>query len=139
MKTQFLRSILVPCAAFALAFILTYDISAQAAKTTRPAAGATRTLKATGTPPLVSVTGRVETFSGKPIRNAAIMLMNIKGGAIFTASGSMGYYGFYGVVPGQTYILGVFHGRFLFASPTQVIDVNADQSIILVGEENMLF
>lgn len=87
----------------------------------------------------VSLSGRVLTPGGRSIRNATIILMDIDGPTQVAVSGSLGYYSFTGIIPGRTYVLGVFHPRYLFASPTQTIEINADQTgVILIGEEDWL-
>lgn len=87
----------------------------------------------------VSLSGRVLTPGGRSIRNATIILMDLDGPTQIAVSGSVGYYSFTGIVPGRTYVLGVFHPRYLFASPTQTIEINADQTgVILIGEEDWL-
>jgi hypothetical protein len=85
---------------------------------------------------LVRLSGRAVTPGGQFIRNAAVMLMDADTGAIRgTVSGSLGYYQISGIVPGRMYILMVAHARYLFASPTQFIEINGDiQNVILIGE-----
>jgi hypothetical protein len=85
----------------------------------------------------VRLSGRVVTPAGRPISNAKIILMDIDGPTQVTVSGGLGYYSISGIVPGRTYVLGVFHKRYIFASPTQTFEINTDQNnIILLGEEN---
>src|SRR5690606_34975757 len=85
---------------------------------------------------LVTLSGRVLTPGGIFIRNAAVIVMDAGTGATQgTVSGSMGYYQITNIVPGHTYVLMVFHSRYLFASPTQFIDINEDiPNVILIGE-----
>lgn len=85
----------------------------------------------------VSLSGRVVTPTGKFIRNATLVLIDLDGPTQVAVSGSMGNYAFSGIIPGRTYVLGVFHPRYLFASPTQTIEINSDQTgVILIGEDD---
>ena len=85
----------------------------------------------------VSLSGRVITPAGRPIGNARIILMDLDGATRVVRSGHLGYYSISGIIPNRTYILGVFHPRYIFASPTQTIDIDSDRTdIILLGEEN---
>lgn len=85
----------------------------------------------------VSLSGRVVTPTGRPIKNAKIILMDLDGPTQVTVSGDLGYYSISGIVAGRTYVLGVFHKRYIFASPTQTLEINTDQNnVILLGEEN---
>ncbi|HSI88266.1 MAG TPA: carboxypeptidase-like regulatory domain-containing protein [Pyrinomonadaceae bacterium] len=95
-----------------------------------------RTIVPQGQNGLVTLSGRVVTPGGKFIRNAAVILMDAGTGSTQgVVSGSMGYYQITNIVPGHTYILMVFHNRYLFASPTQFIDINEDiPNVILIGE-----
>lgn len=63
--------------------------------------------------------------------------MDLEGATQVTVSGGLGFYAITGIVPGRTYVLGVFHKRYIFASPTQTLEINSDQNnVILLGEEN---
>ncbi|MDM7921817.1 MAG: carboxypeptidase-like regulatory domain-containing protein [Pyrinomonadaceae bacterium] len=85
----------------------------------------------------VSLSGRVITPTGKPIGNAMIILMDLDGATRTVFTGQLGYYSFSGVIPGRTYIVGAFHKRFIFASPTQTLDIDSDRTdVIFLGEEN---
>jgi hypothetical protein len=85
----------------------------------------------------VSLSGRVVTPTGRPIKNAKIILMDLDGPTQVTVSGDLGFYSISGIVAGRTYVLGVFHKRYIFASPTQTLEINTDQNnVILLGEEN---
>ena len=97
----------------------------------------TRVTKTTfGENGLATLSGRAITPGGKFIRNAAIILMEMESSSTqATVTGSMGFYQIRNIVPGKTYILMVFHSRYLFASPTQFIEINKDiPDVILIGE-----
>lgn len=85
---------------------------------------------------MATLSGRAVTPGGKFIRNAAIILMEMETGSTqATVTGSLGFYQLRNIIPGNTYILMVFHSRYLFASPTQVIEINKDiPDMVLIGE-----
>lgn len=133
---------LLKSALIALAALLTFALPVTAAsedpdkKKSAPSGTAARKTVSQGQNGLVTLSGKVVTPDGKFIRNAAVIIMDAGTGATQgTVSGSMGFYQVTNIVPGHTYILMVFHPRYLFASPTQFIDINEDTpNVILVGE-----
>lgn len=140
MRSSPFRSAIV--AAIAAIFISAMPVSAsdpQDPDKEKKKAAATRgrvTRTTLGENGLATLSGRAVTPGGKFIRNAAIILMEMESGSTqATVSGSMGFYSIPNIVPGKTYILMVFHARYLFASPTQFIEINKDiPNMILIGE-----
>ncbi len=71
----------------------------------------------------VAVSGRVRTATGSGIRNA-VLTLTAPNGSIHTArSGSFGYYRFFNVPAGETYIIRLTAKRFAFAHSSIVISV----------------
>jgi hypothetical protein len=72
-----------------------------------------------------SVSGRVTTAGGRPIRNVTLV---ISGGSLgepkYARTNSFGYYRFLDLEGGQTYVLSVAAKRYTFANPTRVITLD---------------
>ena len=75
----------------------------------------------------VTVSGRVLTAGGLPIRNAIVSISggNIPGG-VKTLSSSFGWFTFPGLQSGQTYTITVGARRNTFAQPTRMVTPQAD-------------
>ena len=75
----------------------------------------------------VSVSGRVLTAGGNPIRNAILTITggNLPG-ALNAQTGSFGYYTFSGLQPGQTYTITVTPKRGVIAQPTRMVTPQSD-------------
>jgi len=71
----------------------------------------------------VTIGGRVRTEKGKGIRNARVTLTDANGATRAVLSGTFGAYRFADVAVGETYILFVSGKRFVFANPTQIVNV----------------
>ena len=75
----------------------------------------------------VSVSGRVLTAGGNPIRSVTV---SISGGGLpaplIAQTGSFGYFTFSGLQSGQTYTVTVSAGRNMFAQPTRMVTPTAD-------------
>jgi hypothetical protein len=72
----------------------------------------------------VTVSGRVLTLDGSGLRNARIVLIDMRGNIRTTLSGAFGYYRFSAVEAGQTYIFTIVSKRYEFAS--QVLPVTEE-------------
>ena len=87
----------------------------------------------------VSVTGRVKTPEGRPIKGANIVLKDADTNQVVrtTFSSSFGYYRLEPIETGHFYVLSVTHRRYLFAFPAQLIEINEDRSgVDFTGEAN---
>ena len=71
----------------------------------------------------VAVSGRIRTANGSGIRNAVVTLTAPNGSTRTARSGSFGYYQFFTVAAGETYIVSVAVKRFVFTQPSVVIGV----------------
>ena len=71
-----------------------------------------------GTAASPSLSGRVLTSDGRGIRNAAVVLTDSRGVSRQATTGSLGYYRFDDVQPGETYVLSVAAKRYSFAART---------------------
>jgi hypothetical protein len=73
----------------------------------------------------VTVSGRIFSASGRPIRNA---IVSITGGSVSSKSqtGSFGWFTFPGLQSGQTYTITVAAPRNTFAQPSRMITPQAD-------------
>ncbi|MEO6392221.1 MAG: carboxypeptidase-like regulatory domain-containing protein, partial [Pyrinomonadaceae bacterium] len=73
------------------------------------------------------LSGRVLDANGRPISNA---LVTISGDGLATPTmaqtGPFGYYQFTGLEVGRTYVITVRSGRFTFAEPTRLVELNAE-------------
>src|SRR5204862_7795802 len=69
-----------------------------------------------------SISGRVMTSEGQPIRNAVITLRgNSLGTPLKATTDSFGYYWFSGLTAGETYVVTATSQRFTFTVPSRVI------------------
>ncbi len=72
-----------------------------------------------------SISGRVLTTDGRPIRNA---LVTVTGNSLVeprtTQTGSLGYYTFDDLRTGETYIVTVTQGRYIFQTPSRVVSLS---------------
>lgn len=85
---------------------------------------------------LASIGGRVRMTNGKGIMNVLISLTDASGETRCTRSGISGRYRFDDVPTGQTYILTATAKRFVFSSPTQIVNVAEDlNEIDFVADE----
>lgn len=83
----------------------------------------------TGAATSVTVSGRVKTPEGKPIKGANVVLKDADTNAVVrsTFSNSFGYYKLEQIETGHMYVLIVTHRRFLFALPSQVLEINEER------------
>ncbi|MBK9216366.1 MAG: carboxypeptidase regulatory-like domain-containing protein [Chloracidobacterium sp.] len=69
-----------------------------------------------------SISGRVMTADGRPIRNATV---TVTGNGLseprVVQTGSFGYYSFDGLATGETYVVTVSQRRFIFQTPSRVV------------------
>jgi hypothetical protein len=72
----------------------------------------------------VSVSGRVQTQSGRGIANARIVLTDQNGEVVTAISNGFGYYRFEGIQVGETYFFTVRHKEYQFAP--QAVTINND-------------
>ncbi len=71
-----------------------------------------------------TISGRVLTADGRPIRNARVIISgNSLEQPITVTTGSLGWYSFDGLATGETYVLTVNSKRFTFTTPSQVINL----------------
>jgi hypothetical protein len=69
-----------------------------------------------------SISGRVTTADGRPIRNANVVISgNALEHPITVATGSLGWFTFDGLATGETYVVTVNSRRFTFSTPSRVI------------------
>ncbi|MGI8639953.1 MAG: choice-of-anchor Q domain-containing protein [Pyrinomonadaceae bacterium] len=76
----------------------------------------------------VTVGGRVLTASGRGIRNVYITMTDLNGNSRLAVSTAFGYYRFEDVAAGETYIISASAKRYLFGQPSQVLNINEDNS-----------
>lgn len=72
----------------------------------------------------VSISGKVTSRSGKPIKDTIVFLTDDQGFARRTVTSLNGTYRFENVESGRTYILNVRNKTFRFAQPTRVVSVS---------------
>jgi hypothetical protein len=85
----------------------------------------------------VTVSGRVKTPGGRPIKGATIVLKDSDTNEVVrsTISNSFGYYRLDQIETGRLYVLAITHRRYLFVQPAQLIEINEDKSgIDFVGD-----
>ncbi len=85
-------------------------------------------------PPNVTISGRVTTPGGQPLRNAIVTLADANGTRRTATTGSLGFYSFSNVPPGQSYTAAVVSRRYRFAPRTITADGNLT-NIDFVGLE----
>lgn len=74
------------------------------------------------TPTADSISGRVVTFDGRPIRNAVVTISgNSLASPVTAATTSFGSYSFSGLTAGETYVITVATQRFTFREPSLVV------------------
>ncbi len=71
----------------------------------------------------VAIGGRV-TVGRRGLARARVTLTDMNGETRYAITNSFGYYHFDDVAAGETYILSVFHKRYTFAQPSQVLNVS---------------
>jgi hypothetical protein len=87
----------------------------------------------------VTVSGRVKTPEGKPIKGANVVLKDADTNEVVrsTFSNSFGYYKLDQIATGHSYVLIVTHRRYLFALPSQVLEINEERpGTDFTGEAN---
>ena len=90
-------------------------------------------------PTSVTVSGRVKTPEGKPIKGASVILKDADTNAVVrsTFSNSFGYYKLGQIETGRMYVLIITHRRFLFALPSQLLEINEERpGTDFTGEAN---
>lgn len=75
---------------------------------------------------MVSVGGRVQTETGRGIRNAVVTMTDQSGTTRTTRTTALGRFRFTDVAAGETYIFTVKGKRFEFVQPTQVLNVGEE-------------
>jgi hypothetical protein len=88
----------------------------------------------------VTVSGKVRTPEGRPIKDARIVLKDADTNQVVasTFSSSFGFYRLQQVETGHSYVLSVSHRRYLFALPAQLIEINEDRSgMDFIGEADV--
>lgn len=75
----------------------------------------------------VSLGGRVMTADGRGIRNVRIALTMPDGETRYALSSAFGYYRFTDVQAGATYVLTAHAKRYVFAVPTQIVNLNEER------------
>jgi hypothetical protein len=101
--------------------------------------GAPITVQVQGPAPVVvtnaTVSGRVTTTNGLPVRGATVIMTDSGNNSRFALTGSFGYYTFDNVTGGQSYTFSVSNKRYSFTP--QVIQVNGDlANVDFVGTSN---
>ncbi len=78
----------------------------------------------------VTVTGRVKTPEGRPIKGASIMIRDADTGAVVRTalSSPFGYYRLDQIETGRLYVLSVSHKRYIFALPAHLMEINEDRN-----------
>ena len=78
----------------------------------------------------VSISGRVKTPEGRPIKGAYIVIRDGSTNEVVRAtySSSFGYYRLEQIETGKSYVLSITHRRFLFALAAQLLDINEERS-----------
>ena len=78
----------------------------------------------------VTVTGRVKTPDGRPIKSAYVTLKDADTNQLVrsTYSSSFGFYRLEQIEAGRLYVLSVSHKRYLFAFPAQLLEINEDRN-----------
>ena len=87
----------------------------------------------------VTITGKVKTPEGRPIKGAWIVLKDADTNAVIraTLTSSFGFYRLEQIESGRLYVLSVTHRRYLFALPAQLMEINEDRSgVDFTGEAN---
>lgn len=74
----------------------------------------------------VSISGRVVTAGGRPIRNAIVTLTDDEGNTRSAQTGSFGNYLFDNVRAGRTYVLTVSAKRYSFSEPVRLLSASED-------------
>jgi len=85
----------------------------------------------------VSISGRVKTPEGRPIKGASIVIKDAQTNAVVRTSLSspFGYYRLDGIETGRSYVLSVSHKTYLFALPSHLLELSEERNgIDFVGE-----
>jgi hypothetical protein len=96
-------------------------------------------LERNGSGATVSITGKVKTPEGRPIKDAAIVLKDAETNQVVrsTYSSSFGYYRLEQIETGKSYVLSVNHRRYLFAFAAQLLEINEERSgVDFTGESD---
>lgn len=89
-------------------------------------------------PSHASISGRIKTPEGKPIKAALIELKDADSNQVVssTFSSNFGYYRLEQIETGKSYVLSVSHKHYLFVFPAQLLEVNDDQTgVDFTGEK----
>jgi len=78
----------------------------------------------------VTVSGRVLTENGNGIRNTVVTITDTSGNVLVTRTSTFGYFHFYEIRVGETYVISVNSKRFIFKPSSQVINVDEELSNI---------
>jgi len=87
----------------------------------------------------VSISGRVKTPEGRPIKGASIVLKDADTSVVVrtAVSSAFGYYRLDQIETGRLYVLSVSHKNYLFALPASLLDLNEDRTgVDFTGEAN---
>jgi hypothetical protein len=79
---------------------------------------------------MFSVGGRAVTADGRGISNARVTMTDQSGETRTALTNGFGYYRFDNVPAGATYVFSVWHRRYEFIEPTQVLFVIEEQKDI---------
>lgn len=88
----------------------------------------------------VTISGRVLTAGGQGVRNTVLTLTDSSGMTRIARTSGFGYYRFEDVPSGEIYVLTISSKRFVFGSPTRVLNVQEALSDIdfIAETENQL-
>ena len=84
----------------------------------------------------VSVSGRVLTADGRGIRNVSVTMVESNGESRTVISSQFGYFRFYNVAAGETYIFSVRGKRYTFSQPTLVRSIMEDTDDLIFTANN---
>jgi hypothetical protein len=88
----------------------------------------------------VTISGKVQTPEGRPIKDARIVLKDADSNQVVgaTFSSSFGFYRLQQIETGHSYVLSVSHRRYLFALPAQLLEINEDRpGMNFIGEADV--
>lgn len=72
----------------------------------------------------VTVSGRATSASGRGISRASVIMWDDQGNAVRTVTNGFGYYSFFGVEAGRTYIFSIASKTYVFSEPLRTINVD---------------
>jgi hypothetical protein len=87
----------------------------------------------------VTVSGKVKTADGRPIKGASVVIRDAETNAVIRTalSSPFGYYRLDQIETGRLYALSVSHKRYIFALPAHLLEINEDRTgVDFTGEVN---